>query len=183
MKRIPVVLLIVGLLMLGVQRYFEFRPDTLPLPADGLAVRMSMNVKSSGAYHLLVSMPKADQALALGLDSISCAFTVSLASPDREMMDAAVASLRRYGEIGFANVQLYQGQPWQLDTGAYDVSIHADSPCEAARSRGGAVSFEREVTQPTERYLGYMIVFYLGALLAGLGLLGIVAREFRKSRG
>src|SRR5882757_3141784 len=115
MKRLPIVVLIAGLLMLGVQRYYDFRPETLPLPGNGLTVRMSIVVRSSGDYYLVVSMPRADNALALVPETISCEFTFSATSPGYEAIEDKIISLGRHSEIGFSNIQLYQSQPWHLN--------------------------------------------------------------------
>lgn len=180
MKLIPLVLLIAGLTILGVQRYFEFRPETLPLPGNGLTVRMTAAVKSSGDYYLVVSLPKADQSIALGPDSIQCSFTFSAVSDGAAPIQGRVTGLERYAEIGFANVQLYKSQSWRLDAREYDVSIRADAPCDAASLRGAAVSLERQVSQVTERFLGHMLLFFVGSLSVGVGLVGMIVREMRK---
>jgi hypothetical protein len=180
MKLSPLVLLIAGLTTLGVQRYLEFHPETLPLPGNGLTVRMAAAVKSSGDYYLVVSLPKADESNALGPDSFQCSFTFTATSARATPIEGRVARLDRYAEIGFSNVQLYKSQSWHLDARAYQVSIRADAPCDAASLRGAAVSMERDASQVTERFLGHMLILIIGMTAAGAGLIGLVVREVRK---
>ena len=67
-----------------------------------------------------------------------------------------------------------------MDAGQYDISIHSSSPCEAASSRGAAVSIAEQVTGLTERYLLHMLVLYCGTAFFAVGLVGVIVREFKR---
>jgi hypothetical protein len=174
----------IGFVALGSALLFARRDsgfDTLPFPGVGLTVKMLAKVKTAGDYRINVSMPKADQALALAPETISCSLAVSIKEDGRPPINSEITSLSRYGEYGFARIQYYSGGRLHLTPGEYVVEISSRDDCRAAMSRGATLSLEQEMIHPTERFIGSVLAYWGGVLLLGAGLLGIILYEFKKA--
>jgi hypothetical protein len=171
---------VLGAVLLLLPRDAQF--EIVPFPGPGLSVKLLADVRSSGQYYLRLDIPKADQALGLGADTISCPLVVTLTSQSGSPIRAELSSFARYGEFGFGKVQYYRGNTsWQLHAGEHTVEISSPGPCDTITQRGGAVSLEQEVTHPTERYLWATFRHSGGIVCLAGGLIALLILEFTRA--
>lgn len=152
--------------------------DTVPFPAAGLSVKMQAHVAHEGDYRLVATMPKADHEIGLIEEAIPCSLAINILQTGQRYV---LTSMTRYGEYGFGNIQYYKAGGWHLKRGDYDMEIQGLGRCEAAVSRGAALSIEAESTHATERFLAAVLGYWSGITLLGAGLLGLVWSEFGRA--
>jgi hypothetical protein len=175
-RRVCICLTVIGALLLLTRNDSPF--ETVPFPTAGLTVKMTANVITEGDYFLEVTMPKADQEIALAEETVPCSLTVSMKGDDKPLVTSDVTSLSRWSEFGFAGIQYYKGGNWHLSRGKYVVQISSRASCKAAVSRGATLSLGQEVTHVTERFLGGVLRYWSGVFALCAGLLGVILCEF-----
>jgi hypothetical protein len=178
-RRICICLIVAGALLLFARRDSSF--DTVPFPAVGLTVKMLAKINTEGDYHLIASMPKADQAVGLAEESVPCSLAVSFSRSDKPSITNEVTSLSRYAEFGFGRIQFYKGGEWHLNPGEYAVEISSREECRAALARGATLSLEQKVTHITERFLTGLLVYWSGVIALCGGVLGVILCEFKQA--
>lgn len=164
---------IVGALLLANQ--FLPQIDVLPLPAANGKVRFKLPVRFAGDYRVEISMPKADNKLALSEETFPCDLIMSVAQGEHQVVSQRIESMHTASEYGWANTQTFvAGNMFHLGHGTYDVTITGSGACPVAASRGASVTINRF---ETEHILGSFIAWMLVTALILVGLIGLTFSE------
>lgn len=153
--------------------------DTVPFPAAGLAIKMIANISHEGDYHFVAAMPQVGEQIALSEESVPCALAVTLARSGHVPITNQITSISRYSEFGFGRIQYYKSSDCHIGRGEYEISIAALRDCPVAISRGATLSIEQSASHTTERFLAAVLSYWSGVVILCLGLVGLVACEFR----
>ena len=152
--------------------------DVLPLPASTQSVRMGLHIRADGDYDLLVSVPKVGNELALTSETVPCDLAISISHEDKPILSQVIASIVRHSEIGYQNTQQYAAErSFHLKSGTYDVTISGGQQCAVATARGASVTLEK---QEREHILGSLLYTFAARGLLVVGVLGLIAMEFRR---
>ena len=178
LRRLPLLSAVVGALLL----WLEARSccfDTVPFPGPGLTDKLLADIGSRGGYYLRLDVPKADETLAMGPETIRCSLDVTLTPPKGRPIHCSIGSFFRYAAFGFAKLQLYQSSAgrWDLAPGRYTIEIASTGPCSEVAKRGGALTLAQEVTRPTETYLWSTFRHYIGVMCLSGGLFALIVVE------
>jgi len=175
LRRILLVLAILGAVLLATEEPPEL--DVLPLPPSMLTVRMPLHVLT-GEYDLLVSMAKIGNELGLTSETVPCDLSLRIDEGGVAVVSQSVTSITRSSEVGYQNTQQYRAhQPFHLRAGTYNASITGGAKCASAAARGATVTFEK---QEREHILGSLLRAFASRAFLAVGLLGLVALEFRR---
>jgi hypothetical protein len=153
--------------------------ETVPFPGPGLTDKLLADIPYRGEYYLQLDIPKADDALAMGPETIRCSLHITLTPPKGPPIHSTVFSFFRYAEFGFARIQSYQssGGRWDLAPGRYAIEVTSDAPCSDVATRGGALTLAQQISRPTENYLWSTFRHYAGVTCLSGGLIGLVILE------
>jgi len=179
LRRICICLLAVGLAILFVPR--DPSVDIVPFPGKGLSVKLNATLRSEGDYYLDVAMPKKDKSIDLGSDVVPCSLSVVISKSDKPVLHTDVKTLSLYSEFGWAGIQDFNGGTWHLSRGDYVIEVTSQGDCPAAMARGATLSLEQEQTHITERFLLGSLLFYVGIIFVGAGLVGLVLCEIKNA--
>lgn len=155
--------------------------DTVPFPSKGLSVKLSATLRSEGDYRLDVAMPKKDQSIDLGSEVVPCSLSVIISESDKPVLQTDIKALSLYSEFGWAGIQYFKSETWHLNRGQYDVEVTSHGDCPAAMARGASLSLEQEQSHITERFLAGTLLYYIGIVFVGAGLVGLVLCEVKKA--
>ena len=180
-RRISILLVILGSALLFFRQ--ETLLPTLPFPPAGLTVKDVATIGSPGNYYVRVIMPKTDNSLGLSEETVPCSLRVIIIGTSQSAQKKEITTLSRYSEFGFGRTQSYRGgDAFHLDRGEYDIEVTGLGPCAAAASRGATFSLEHDVGNPTNWYFRSLFRLWIGVGTLCLGLLGLIAGEFKKPR-
>lgn len=182
MRRVCIGLIAIGTALLFFQSDTDTDFGTLPFPGAGFSVKMGGEVKTEGNYHLTAGMPITNEDAGLAEETVPCSLAVRITQQNHDTISNEVTSLVAGSEFGFSKVENYTGGSWHLKPGKYDVEVKSLKGCKAAMSRGATISFEKEITKPTEQYLQGVLRHWCGVWFLWGGTVGIVLCEFRKPR-
>ena len=178
-RRISILLVILGSVLLYPRP--ETRLPILPFPPAGITVKEIAQIERSGAFQVRVTMPKTDNALALEKEENPCSLLITITQNNLLSITQKITSLSRYGEFGYGQIQYYKGgEKFSLSRGDVYLEITGVGPCPVATARGATISIEEDIGNPTNRYLRKLIALWLGFGSLGLGLVGLIACEFKR---
>jgi hypothetical protein len=178
LRRLLLLSAVVGALLLWLEgRSSSF--DTVPFPGPGLTDKLLADIGSRGGYYLRLDVPKADERLAMGPETIRCSLDVTLSPPKGSPIHSSIGSFFRYAAFGFAKLQSYQSSTgrWDLAPGRYTIEIASTGSCSEVATRGGALTLAQEITRPTETYLWNIFRHYMGVICLSGGLFGLIVVE------
>jgi hypothetical protein len=141
--------------------------------------KLLADIGSPGKYFLRLDVPKADETLALGPETIRCSLDVTLTPPKGQPIRSSIGLFSRYSAFGFAKLYLYQsftGQ-WELAPGRYTIEITSNGPCSEVATRGGALTLAQRIFHPTEAYLWGTFRHYIAVICLSGGLIGLIVVE------